>query len=266
MGNSSTITIVKQFFDSEKNRILLLLLISGSIFLLNLDGWDLWNPDEPRYAQVAREMRDTGEWVLPHLNSEVYPDKPPLFFWLIAFFSFLTGGVTEVSARLPSALASVGCILLTYFMGKRLFDARAGLLAGIILMTNSEFFWRGRRANIDMTLTLLVMLAITFFYLGLQEEKRSRWFYLVPYLFMGLGVLTKGPVGFLLPLLSIITYLGAAKNLKHLKKIEMSWGMLFFVGIVLAWVIPACIKGGEAYTREILLQQNVERFADAWNH
>jgi len=267
MSKSSNSTTVKQFlFNSDKGAIYLLLFCSFLLFFLNLNGWELWNPDEPRYAQVAREMRDTGEWILPHLNSDIYPDKPPLFFWLIALFSFFTGGVTELSARLPSALAAVGCILLTFFLGKRLFDRRAGLLSGLVLMTSVEFFWLGRRANIDMALTLIVTFTLTFFLLGLQEEDKPRSFYLLPYLFMGLGVLTKGPIGFLLPSLTILSYLAVTKNLKHLKKLEIPWGLLLFAGIVSAWLIPACIRGGEAYTNEILFTQTIDRFAHAWNH
>jgi len=267
MNKALTSTIVKQFsFGSNKANIFLLLIISCLVFFLNLQGWDLWNPDEPRYAQIAREMRDTGEWVLPHLNSEVYPDKPPLFFWLIAFFSFFTGGVTEISARFPSALSSVGCILLTYLLGKRLFNARAGLLAGLVLLTNVGFFWLGRRANIDMTLTFFVTLALTFFFLGLQEEDKPRGFYLAPFLFMGLGVLAKGPVGFFLPFLTFLSYLVVTKNLRHLKKLEILWGMGLFAGIILAWLVPACVRGGEVYTNQILFTQNINRFVNAWCH
>jgi len=261
MTNQSIFAKAKEFFlDSDNGNVLLLFIFSGVLFFHNLNGWELWNPDEPRYAQVAREMRDTGEWILPHLNSEVYPDKPPVFFWLIAFFSFFTGGVTEVSARLPSALAAVGCSLLTYFMGKRLFNARAGLIAGLVLVTSTEFFWLGRRANIDMTLTFFILLSLTFFFLGLQEEKTSRRFYLVPFLFMGLAVLTKGPVGFLLPSLTMVSFLAVTKNLKHLNRIETLWGLILFIGIILAWLIPACLRGGEAYTNEILFAQNLDRF------
>jgi len=260
-------TIARQFFfDSNKGSIFLLLITSSIIFFLNLNGWDLWNPDEPRYAQVAREMRDTGNWIVPHLNSEVYPDKPPLFFWLIAFFSFFTGGVTEISARFPSALAAVSCALLTFFVGRQLFGTKAGLLAALVLIMSIEFFWLGRRANIDMTLTLFILLTLTFFYLGLEEEKYPRIFYLAPFLFMGLGVLTKGPVGFLLPALTIVIYLAITKNFDHLKRLNILWGLIIFAGIVLAWLIPACLRGGEAYAHEILFTQNIDRFVDAWNH
>ena len=267
MKNNRIATETRQFFfDSTRGNLALLLIISFLLFFTNINGWDLWNPDEPRYAQVAREMRDTGEWILPHLNSDTYPDKPPLFFWLIALFSFVTGGVTEISARLPSALAAAGCILLTFFLGKRLFDRRAGLLSGFVLMTSVEFFWLGRRGNIDMVFTLIVTLTLTFFFLGLKEEDKPRSFYLLPYLFMGLGVLTKGPIGFLLPSLTIVGYLALTKNLKHLKKLEIPWGLVLFAGIVSAWLIPACIRGGEAYTNEILFTQTIDRFAHAWNH
>lgn len=261
MNDVSIFVKAKEFFlDSEKGNVVLLLTIACMVFFLNMSGWELWNPDEPRYAQVAREMRETGEWILPHLNSEIYPDKPPLFFWLIGFFSFFTGGVTEVSARLPSALAAVGCTLLTYFLGKRLFNARAGLIAGLVLVTSAEFFWLGRRANIDMTLTLFILLALTSFYLGLQEKKNSRAYSIAPFLFMGLAVLTKGPVGFLLPSLTIVSFLAVTKNLKHLKRIENLWGLVLFIGIILAWLVPACLRGGEPYTNEILFSQNIDRF------
>ena len=97
-------------------QIVVLLSISFIIFFVNLDGWDLWNPDEPRYAQVAKEMMESGNWILPHLNSRVYPDKPPVFFWLIALSSKIKGEVNSFSARFPSALAAVLGILITYLL------------------------------------------------------------------------------------------------------------------------------------------------------
>ncbi|WAC08921.1 MAG: glycosyltransferase family 39 protein [Thermodesulfobacteriota bacterium] len=266
MGKETAGKAAQFFLSSSRGNVVFLIIVASLIFFLNLNGWDLWNPDEPRYAQVAQEMRATGDWTLPHLNSEIYSEKPPLFFWLIASFSFLTGGVDEISARLPSALAALGCIMLTFFIGKRLFDQKAGFFAALGLLTSVEFFWLGRRANIDMALCFWVTLTITFFLLGLQEEKRSRSFYLIPYVVMGIGVLTKGPVGFLLPFLTMVVYLTAIKNFRHFKKLEIPWGLVIFILIISAWLIPACVQGGEAYTQKILFRQNIERFADTWTH
>jgi 4-amino-4-deoxy-L-arabinose transferase-like glycosyltransferase len=266
MGNETARKAAQFFLSSPRGNAVVLIILASLIFFLNLNGWDLWNPDEPRYAQVAQEMRATGDWTLPHLNSEIYAEKPPLFFWLIALFSFFTGGVDEISARLPSAFAAVGCILLTFFIGKRLFDQKAGFFAAIVLLTSTQFFWMGRRGNIDMTLSFWVILALTFFCLGLQDKKKSRFFYLIPFVVMGIGVLTKGPVGFLLPFLTMVVYLVVTKNFRHFKKLEIPWGLVVFILIISAWLIPACIQGGETYTQLILFRQNIERFADSWTH
>jgi 4-amino-4-deoxy-L-arabinose transferase and related glycosyltransferases of PMT family len=185
MGNETIKKAAHFFLSSPRGNVVVLVVLALLIFFLNLNGWDLWNPDEPRYAQVAQETRATGEWTLPHLNSEIYAEKPPLFFWLIAFFSFFTGGVDEISARLPSACAALGCIMLTFFIGKRLFDQKAGFFAALVLLTSTQFFWMGRRGNIDMTLSFWVILALTFFFLGLQGEKKSRFFYFIPYVVWG---------------------------------------------------------------------------------
>ncbi len=83
---------------------------------------------------------------------------------------------------------------------------------------------------------------------------------------MGIGVLTKGPVGFLLPFLTMVVYLLATKNFRYFKKLEIPWGVVTVLVIVAAWLAPACIRGGEAYTQIILFKQTLKRFADAWTH
>ena len=81
---SEPVTRNHAFFTHPAVQLSILAVISSAIFLVNLGGWDLWNPDEPRYALVAKEMIEGKNWVLPHLNNQIYPDKPPVFFWLIA--------------------------------------------------------------------------------------------------------------------------------------------------------------------------------------
>src|SRR5512143_4066017 len=85
-------------------QLALLLGVCLLLYFVNLGQWDLWNPDEPRYAQVTREMVTGGDWVLMHFNGNVYPDKPPLFFWLVALSSFAWQGFGSFAVRFPAAV------------------------------------------------------------------------------------------------------------------------------------------------------------------
>jgi len=96
----------------------LLLAFCLVIYFVNLGQWDLWNPDEPRYAEVSREMVNGGDWILMHRNGALYTDKPPLFFWAVAFSTFLWGGFTPFAVRFPAALFGTLTVLLTFFIGK----------------------------------------------------------------------------------------------------------------------------------------------------
>src|SRR5262245_47662648 len=109
-------------------------------FFLGLGARYIWIPLEARYALVAREMLETAHWLLPHLGGAVYADKPPLLFWSIALVSAIGPGVTECTARLPSAFAAIGVCLFTWRLGVKLFSPTAGLLAAFILATSGGFF------------------------------------------------------------------------------------------------------------------------------
>src|SRR4030043_2199617 len=114
----------------------ILVAFGGILYGYNLGGWDLWNPDEPRYAQVAKEMLQGEGWIIPHLNSEAYPDKTPLFFWLMAATATVTGGMTEFAARFTVDLFALLTLVLLFFLGKRLFSEKGGFFSALILATN----------------------------------------------------------------------------------------------------------------------------------
>ncbi len=247
-------------------KYLLFILVVGSLIcLFNLAGRDLWDPDETRYAVVAREMRETGQWVLPHLNETIYAEKPPLFFWVVNLSVFFLGKDSELTNRLPSALAGLLTILLTFFLGERLFNSRVGLLSAIVLTSCLFFPQLSRWMMLDSLFTLLFLLTLCCFYLGYEKEEGRRRYYFLAGLLMGLGVLTKGPIAYLtLPIFLILAFLqrGVRKFLSY----ELLFGFLLSLAIVLAWLIPACLVGGEAYARRIVLQQMVGRLAGNMTH
>ncbi len=249
-----------------RRRDLALLAVLGGLLFLPALGWrDLWNPDEARYAEVAREMRLLGEWSVPRLNGEVYTQKPPLLFWSILAASTLTGGeVTEVSARLPSALAAIGALLLVYRIGERLFNRRAGWLAAGAFATCFKILWQGRFGQIDMLLGFLVALGVWFWVRGYTEGRPG----LYPLFFVatGLATLAKGPAGFLPPLLAIVAFLAWTRDWQELRRLRIGWGFLIWAAVVLAWLIPAGLSGGREYLDQIVFKQNVTRYADPWHH
>jgi len=252
------------------------------LFFVNLGQWDLWNPDEPRYAQVAREMVNGGDWILMHFNGQMYADKPPLFFWFIALSSYLWGGFNSFAVRFPSAFFGTLAALLTFLIGKKLYSSRMGFISGLILATSHEFAYLSTRANIDAMLTFFTTLSLLCFlewYRGNSPhpiplpkgekeyiaDKKSFIIYGF-YIGMALATLAKGPVGFILPLLVVLAYLVVQKDWNGIKRMKLIQGMILFILIVLAWYLPALLKGGREYFNETILLHTVDRFAKGSSH
>jgi len=244
--------------------LLLLALVGAFLFLPALGQRDLWNPDEARYAEVAREMTRAGSWFVPRLNDGVYSEKPPLLFWSIAAASVPFGGVTETSTRLPSALAALAALLLVFRLGERFFGRRVGLLAGLIFATSAKVLWQGRFGQIDMLLTALVAAAVWFWVRGYTERRRG--FYWLFFLFAGLATLAKGPVGLLPPLLSIVAFLLVTGDGGEIKRMRLGRGLLLWAAVVLLWLGPAALQAGSGYLETMVFKQNVTRYADPWHH
>jgi asparagine N-glycosylation enzyme membrane subunit Stt3 len=263
-----------QLFQKPRIQLLILLVFCSLLFIFGVGRWDLWNPDEPRYAQVAKEMVERGDWILMHVNGNTYEDKPPLFFWLIALSSFLWQGFTSFSVRFPSAFLSTLTVLLTFFLGKKLYGSRAGFLSALILATSFEFAYLSTRANIDATLTFITTASILLFLQWYQHSKaegsddknKGRLSIYGFYIGMGLATLVKGPVGFILPLLVSLVYLLLLKDWKAIKKMRLLTGMILFTAIVLSWYLPAVLKGGQDFLSQTLFHQTIERFAKGTSH
>src|SRR5262245_46479911 len=187
---------------ADRGRILLIvgvLTVAAAPFFFRLGAWPLIEPDEGRNAEVAREMLATGCWSVPHFNGLPYLDKPVMLFWMIAAV-FHTLGVNESSARLPSALAAVATVLLTFDIGRRLLGRQRGLLAAIVVATSPIVMTYGRLVIFDLPLTAFATATLW----GLLRARLGGRQYVwlpVAGVAMGLGVLTKGPVGVAVPLL-----------------------------------------------------------------
>jgi 4-amino-4-deoxy-L-arabinose transferase-like glycosyltransferase len=263
-----------KIYPQKWGRVLLLIGFCVVLYFVNLGQWDLWNPDEPRYAQVSREIVNGGDWILMHRNGALYTDKPPLFFWLMALSSFLWQGFSPFAVRIPSALFGTLTVLLTFFIGKRLYSSRTGFLSGLILATSVQFAHLSTRGNIDTTLTFFTTASILCFLRWYQHQPECEAFpakmkglsFYGYYGGMALATLAKGPVGFILPFAVTLLFLLVQKEWKGIKKMRLLPGLLVFLAVVLAWYFPAVLKGGKEYFNATLLHHSIDRFAKGTSH
>jgi len=212
--------------DERGAHLVLLLALSGLLFFLGLGSLDLTDRDEGSNAEAAREMVETGDWVSPTLNYQPRFAKPVFIYWLTGG-AYTLFGVSEFTARLPSALFGVALIALQYLFLSRFRGPTVGLLGALMLLLNLEIVVIGRMALTDSVLIFFTTLALYGFWLGFHGEGRERHFLWLFYAGMALGTLTKGPVGVAIPLLAVVPYLTVTKR----------WGQFWRTGFPLAGLL-----------------------------
>jgi 4-amino-4-deoxy-L-arabinose transferase-like glycosyltransferase len=179
------------------------LMLAAVMFFSRLGGRSLWS-SEGRWAEVAREMTLSGDYFWPTINGRVYYDKPLLSYWLVAGASELAGGADEGAIRFPSACAGLIAVALTLFIARRLYGDETALLAALVLVTSFSFVFFSRHASADMETVAGELAALALF---LNHRARPTLGWLVPFwLMMALTSLTKGLLGFTLPLLIALIY------------------------------------------------------------
>lgn len=210
---------------SNGRQQILLLFAAISICFLNLGGARLWDDDEPKNAQCAREMFERADWLVPTFNGVLRTDKPILIYWLMmsAYQSFGDG---EFAARFWSAVAALGTTLLTYRIGRTLFGPRVGFWSGWILATTLMFVIAARAATPDSVLIFCCTLAMYLFVRATWGSRGtlaganrladylpcSKTGMALVYAAMALGVLAKGPVALALPTLVLVSYIALVRQ------------------------------------------------------
>ncbi len=255
-------------------QILSLIGICFFLYFFNLGRSDLWAPDEPRYAQIAKEIVSRGDWILMHINGRVYGDKPPLVFWLMALSSHLWSGFTSFSTRFPSAFFGTLTVLLTFLLGKKLYSSWTGFISGLMLATSLHFAYLSTRVNIDATLIFFTTASLFCFFSWHRQNQceeirhRRRRSLLIYgfYVGMAFATLAKGPVGFIIPLLVSLVYLIAQKDFQEIKRMKWISGIPLMLAIVLAWYLPAVWMGGKTYVEQNLFRHTTQAYRTGWTH
>ncbi len=239
--------------------VIILALFSAFLFLVGLGAMPLTDPDETFYAETAKEMLDRGEILTPYIFGKPQFEKPPLYYWLV-MASFKMFGVNEFSARFPSAAAGVFGVIGVYLLGSALVNRKTGFLAGIVLATCVQYLVLSRGCVTDILLGVTTLYAfLFFFYAYLSEYGKTKW-YLLSAACLGLAVLTKGPVGFLLPAAVIILYLLFTGEFRRLKEIPVFRGAVIFLIIALPWYVLMYMGHGMKFLDVFFGFHNIVRF------
>ncbi len=230
----------------------------------------LWAPDEPRYAQVADEMRSMQHGaeglVLLHLNGEAYTQKPPLFFWLAAAIGAPFERVTELAARLAAALAGVALVALVLRFGSTLLGGPSGTLGAALLLTTFPFARAARRAQLDVLLALFESVALVAFWRIDRGIGRRRDNLLLFHGAVALGLLTKGPVALLVPLLIVAVFLTWEGRARELRRLFPLWSPLLALGPVLLWTGASVALAPPGYFDAAITENLVGRFFSGTSH
>jgi 4-amino-4-deoxy-L-arabinose transferase-like glycosyltransferase len=251
-------------FHHRAGHYVLLAAVAACLFLVNLGGPSLWDIDEGNNSEASREMMAADNWVVPTFNFELRTDKPALLYWL-QIEAYRLFGVNEFAARLPSALAALVVVLLTYELGRRMFGAAAGLLAGLVLASSALFCAAAHFANPDALLLAFSTLALWWFWLGFARS--GRWWFVPAGVSTGLAVLAKGPVGLVLPGGVVVLFLLWSGQLRRLCDRRFGWGVLAFLLVAAPWYAWVTVETKGAFPRGFFWTHNVDRYRSAMeNH
>jgi 4-amino-4-deoxy-L-arabinose transferase-like glycosyltransferase len=218
-----------------------------------------WDPDEAHYAQTSRELLRTGDWLAPSYNEQPFFDKPVLFHWLQGAAMALFGE-NEFAARLVPALAALGLVGVTVWLGATLVSFDVGLIAALILAANPAVFALARYAILDTVFTLFLfggasLLAVA----ALQNRPRLQW---GGYLLVALAVLTKGPLAFVLTGLTLLLSCAFSRELRQrLFRLRFILGFVLIVLVAAPWFVYMWLRFHDGFVNGYVLDENISLYA-----
>ncbi|NQU18230.1 MAG: glycosyltransferase family 39 protein [Candidatus Saganbacteria bacterium] len=238
--------------------IIILILVSLFLFTFGLGFFSLWQTDEVIYTQLAKEIIQTGDWLTLHLNGSPWFIHPPLFMWLTAATGAIFG-FSNFIARIWCAIFGIIGVITTYYFGKLLFNEKTGFFSGLILATTFQYMLQARFAIFDIPLIVLMLLAVYFFFVAYKGTQKN--YYWLFYVFIGLAMLMKGPIGILLPVLVLLIFLFVSGDLPRVcgECHPIVWA---FIAIVLGgwWYLAEYLIHGQVFFDRVIGYYTLNRF------
>ena len=208
-----------------------LLILSLVLYLAGNNLLSVTDTAEANYAETAREMVLSGDWISPQIYGHFWYDKPIFYYWELAA-SFAVFGFNEAAARLPAAIMGTASLLFTYWFSRKVYGEKIGWLSALIFGVSVETWILSKSVITDTTLYLFMSAAVAFFYLGYAENRK---YYYLCYVAAAFATLTKGPIGILLPGLGCVLFLLYKKDIREMLHVHLISGLILFALIGAPW-------------------------------
>ncbi len=257
LSNSTNLSNV-----SSRRRLLRVAACAALLFVVlfwQLGSPSFWDPDEAIYAETSREMLRTGDWLAPYYNGQPFFDKPILFYWLQAA-GMAIAGQNEVGARLAPAVAAVGLVATTAWLGAVLVSVDVGLTAALFLAASPPVFALARYAILDMVFTAFLFAGVSL--VTVAALKQRAWLQWPGYVLLALAVLTKGPLALVLCGLAFLLSIAASTELRRrLLGLHVVAGLLLVFVLSAPWFVYMWLRFRHLFVTGYLLNENVSLFA-----
>ncbi len=244
--------------------ILALILVWAVTVVLRLGGLPFTGPDEPRYARIAEEMLAEGRWVTPVLEGKPWLEKPPLYYWLTIPW-FALAGISETAARTGPALCALLTALAIFFLGSRIRSPGTGFLAACILLTCIGIPAFGRNATTDMPFTACMTVSLALLAARAGSETPA-WHPILAYAFLGMAVLAKGPVAFILAAGILVVFWTLDDRGGALRRLAVPQGTVIALAVAVPWFILVFDQNGYSFIATFLINHNLARYVSDIHH
>jgi len=260
VGDATSVELPRwlRYLAEPRHAVPILLIVGVALYLVNLGGYPFYTKGEPREAVTVFAIVHGGGVILPQRAGIEIPSKPLLMHWLAALVSLIAGSVDEFSVRLPSAALAIAGVIVCYNYVRRLFDEVVALIAALILATTFQYLQAATGARVDMTLTFFMEVAF-FEFIAMAEGLTRRRMLL--YVALAFAVLTKGPIGLILPGMVALAWIAIEKRWDVLRRMSLIRGAIVVLVLAGGWYVAAYIEGGPGFFRKQILAENVLRFA-----